>query len=229
MVHEIRGMPSKQATGAGDGSAELGAAFSADAGLRGGSSGRQGSSWNGAEFERRRAMLERMIEAKAEPGEPKHEDARAGSDEPRNDDAAEPGVVGDGDGVLHPAHHPLAAASDVAPARDVRQPAEPEIPRDFSAIERLVRDFHLRDPLLAAHRVSCRLDFGDAFRVTAELGGTAKDIEIRFDVTSELFALKTGCPVGMMADALRARFPDLRIRVVFAPAPAGERDEEKEA
>ncbi len=172
-------------------------------------------------------MLERMMEARAEEDTARREDPGI---------EAEDLADGDRDDALGQRILPHAAAAaeplpagESSPSGEDGVPVPAEMRRNFAALERLVRDFNLRDPLLAAHSVSCRLDFGDALPVTAALSGTARDIEIRFDLSAEAFALRTGCPVGLMADALRARFPDLRIRVIFARAEDESGREEDEA
>ncbi len=228
MVHEIRGTDPRgpRAAGADGGSSTSGAAASGRNGVQAGLSGRHGSQWSGTDFERRRAMLERMIAARAENGD--EHPRPTGRD-------AEPGERGREDGFEHrfaPHAFPLQDPGGLSDARPVGDDASqlPATARTgVAAIERLVRDFNLRDPLLAARSVSCRLDFGDALPITASLSGDARDIEIRFDVTAETFALRTGCPVGLMAEALRARFGDLRIRIVFASAADDRRHEEDEA
>ena len=230
MVHEIRSSDPRAAlaTGADAGSSTSGSAASTRSGVQAGLSGRHGSQWSGSEFERRRAMLERMIEARADHATT-YDDARMAE---RDADFAEHGRD---EGFEHRFSGHVPVLAEPPSTGDARPPAEdaPQLPPTarpgYSAIERLVREFHLRDPLLAARSVSCRLDFGDALPVTAALSGDARNIEIRFDVTAETFALRTGCPVELMADALRARFGDLRIRIVFASRPVEDRREEDEA
>ncbi len=227
MVDDVRGTNPRLATPAGGapGSAESRATSFAGADVQTGTSGRHSSPWGGADFERRRAMLERMMEARNDGREPEKDALR---DESRRDRSDASDGDGLGEGFLQRSPPPPGGLAEPRPVEaSVPAPLSAGLRDEVAAIERLVRDFNLRDPLLAAHRMSCRLDFGLGFPVTAEVQGTAREIEIRFDVTSELFAQKTGCPVGMMAEALRARFPDLRVHVVFAPSSVADRDEDE--
>ena len=229
MVHEIRGPAPRgpNAAGADAGSSASGSASTARNGVQAGLSGRHGSQWSGADFERRRAMLERMIDARTEIGNGDEDGRPVEREADLADDGREDGFEQRSFAHAAVAPEPVGKAEGTSAAEDAPS-LPPHTLRSFAAIERLVRDFRLRDPLLAAHAVSCRLDFGDALPITAALSGTARDMEIRFDVTAETFALRTGCPVGLMAEALRARFGDLRIRVVFAP-PVDDGRKEDEA
>ncbi len=182
-------------------------------GLRADVSGRGGFAPGDGEFERRRRMLEEMLDDKT---------AR------RDEDAAAPGLASlAGDSARMPAapFSPFAPALEAAapPAR-TDEPASGFDGEHVERIQKLVHDFHLRDPLLASQSLSCRIDFADGFSAVTTISGARDALEIVIERSAEAFAAATGLSVPALEEAVRARLRGGNVRVVFRDAEGSEPD-----
>ena len=114
-----------------------------------------------------------------------------------------------------------------APQAPVVSPAAaipPELqtrPADVAAtvqrITELVRDFNLRDPLLASQSLSCSVNFADGFSVpTAVSVNGLGEMQVRISATEATFGLRSGLQVAALQETLAIRFPKHRLRIEFA-------------
>lgn len=83
-------------------------------------------------------------------------------------------------------------------------------------ITKLVRDFNLRDPLLASQSLSCSVNFAEGFSVsTAVVMNGIGELQVRLSTSVDAFRQRAGLPIESLKEALEARFPRHRLRIEF--------------
>ncbi len=108
--------------------------------------------------------------------------------------------------VVSPIPAPLSAGT--SPAVDLTATIE--------QITTLVRDFNLRDPLLASQSLSCSIQFTEGFSVpTAIAANGPGELQVRISALEADFSIRSGLHIAGLQEALAARFPKHRLRIEF--------------
>jgi hypothetical protein len=96
------------------------------------------------------------------------------------------------------------------------QPAPVDVSVTIDRIATLVRDFNLRDPLLASQSLSCSVNFAEGFSVpTSVATNRLGELQVKISANAETFGVRSGLRVAALEEALAARFPRHRLRVEF--------------